>query len=289
MGWRRVAIQAAAAMSLAATAAAAPAAAEKPPPITLDAINAGMGVAPGLVSEAGLDCRVSDARLIGEDSKTRSIFYELACDGAEGFVIGEPAKGSKFPRVIYNCLEAATSKSAAKYGATCRLPENDDPMAGIAPLVARLQPSCQMTNARAIGHTDTATALEVACQGGAGYVVQASFPLSVAKPATFSPCAGVRPAMTLQCTLTDAAAARAWLASLVVKAGKPCQLSAYRFVGFGVGINDKGDAYFEVACAAGDGFMLDVDVAGDVYPTPCDAADQMAGGCKLTKVRKPRA
>jgi hypothetical protein len=242
-----------------------------------------------LVSRSGLDCQVSDARQIGEDEKTKSVFYELACAGSEGFVIGEPAKGSKFPLVVYNCLEAATSKSAAKYGATCRLPENDDPKAGIAALVAKYQPGCRMTDARGIGHSDAGTALEVACQGGAGYVIQASYPLSDAKPARFSPCAGVRPDMNLQCTLTGAAATRTYLASLVAKTGKSCDLKAYRFVGFGVGINDNGDAYYEVACAAGDGFMLDVVAAGEVYPTPCDTADYIAGGCKLTKAGNARA
>jgi len=263
--------------------------ADKPPPITLDAINAGLAAAPGLISQSGIDCPVSDARQIGVDEKTQSTFYELACTGAEGLVIGQPAKGSKFAIVIYSCLEAATSKDAAKDGAICRLPENDDPKAGVAPLVAEYEPSCQMTNARGIGHSDTATALEVACQGGAGYVVQASYPFSDAKPATFSPCAGVQPDMNLQCTLTDAAATKAYLSSLVVKAGRSCDLKAYRFVGFGFGINDNGDEYFEVACAAGEGFMLDVVPASDVYPTPCNTADNIAGGCKLTKAHNAQA
>lgn len=258
------------------------AAAGKPlPPITEDELVAGMEAAPGVVSQAGLDCQVADSRKIGEDEKTKSLFYELACKGAEGFIVGMPAKGSKFPMVVYSCLEAATSKTAVKNGATCRLPENADPKAGIAPLVANDHPGCVVTDARAIGHTDTATALEVACQGGAGYVVQASFPLSIVKPAKFTPCAGLRPDMHMQCALTDASAANTYIASLPAKAGKSCAVTSHRYVGFG----DDGDDYFEVACAAGDGFMLDVDAAGHVYPTPCAQADYIGGGCKLTKAR----
>jgi hypothetical protein len=264
------------------------AAADKPPPITLDAINAGLAAAPGLVSQSRIDCQVSDARQIGEDLKTKSIFYELACNASEGFVIGAPAKGSKFPMVIYSCLEAAGSKSAARYGATCRLPENDDPKAGIEALIAKYRPSCRVTNARAIGHSDTGTALEVACQDGAGYLVQASYPLSGAKPASFSPCAGVRPDMNLQCTLTDAAATNTYLAGLVGRAGKTCEVNAYRFVGLGRGISDNGDAYYEVACAGGGGLMLDVDSAGGVFPTACAGADYIAGGCKLSKPARGR-
>jgi hypothetical protein len=260
----------------------APAAADKPlPPITEDELVAGMEAAPGVVSQAGLDCQVSDSRKIGVDEKTSSTFYELACKGAEGFIVGMPAKGSKFATVIYSCLEAATSKTAVKNGATCRLPENADPKAGIAPLVASDHPGCVVTDARAIGHNDTATALEVACQGGAGYVVQASFPLSIAKPAKFTPCAGIRPDMRMQCALTDAAAANTYIASLPAKAGKSCVVTSHRYVGFG---ND-GDDYFEVTCAVGGGFMLDVDAAGHVYPTPCADADYIGGGCKLGKQR----
>ena len=261
--------------------AATNAAAGKLPEITEDALVAGMEAAPGLVSQAGLDCQVSDSRKIGEDEKTGAIFYELACKGAEGFIISQPAKGSKFARVIYTCLEAANAKKVVKNGDACRLPENADPKAGVAPLVASGRAGCRMTAARALGHTDTATALEIACEGGAGYIVQASFPFSNAKPATFKPCAGIQPGMTLQCTLTDAAGARAWLASVVAKAGKSCVIKDHRYMGFG---ND-GDDYYEVACQAGGGFILDVDAAGDVYPTPCADAAYIAGGCKLSKGR----
>jgi hypothetical protein len=254
---------------------------EKLAPVTLDDINAGMGAAPNLVSQGGLDCQVSNARKIGVDDKTQSTFYELACKGAEGFVFGEPAKKSKYPMVIYSCLEAATSKSAIKFGATCRLPENADPKAGIAALIASGHPGCAMTDARGVGHTDASTVLEVACQGGAGYVVEASYPLSPAKPAKFTPCAGIRPDMHTQCALTDAAAATAWVTSLPARAGKSCTVTNHRYVGFGA----DGDDYYEVACTGGGGFMLDVDAAGDVYPTPCPQADYLGGGCKLTKAR----
>lgn len=255
-------------------------AAEKPPPITLEAINAGMVAAPTVVSQAGLDCQVSDARLLGADRKTKGLFYELACKGAEGFIVGLPAKDSKFPLVVYTCLEAALAKNVVKAGDACRLPENADPKAGIAPLVAQNQPSCHMTDARAIGHTDTATALEVACAGGAGYTVKAAYPLSTSKPATFSPCAGLQPGMTLQCVLTDAAATNAYVASLVARSGKPCQMRDHRYVGVG---SSDGDSYYEVACQGGGGFILDVDAGGNVYPTPCDQADYIGGGCKLSK------
>src|SRR6202012_4369537 len=103
-----------AAPAIAAPAIAAPA--DKLAPVTLDDINAGMGAGPNLVSQGGLDCQVSDARKVGVDDKTGATFYELACKGGEGFIFGEPAQKSKYPIVIYSCLEAATSRSAIRFG-----------------------------------------------------------------------------------------------------------------------------------------------------------------------------
>ncbi|HEY1425382.1 MAG TPA: hypothetical protein VGF50_01805 [Caulobacteraceae bacterium] len=269
-------------------AADRPAPAPKLPEITVDDTMAGMQVAPDLVREAALDCRVSDARRIGYDERTGGAFYELACRGGEGFIVAAPKPDPKQPPQplrVYSCLEATSAKQAIANGAGCRLAENADPKAGIAALVAAVHPGCRMTDARAIGHTDAATMLEVACAGGGGFIVQASYPLSGERAATFTPCAGYQPGMTLQCVLTPASAADAYLAGLVAKAGKPCQLKTHRYVGLGVGLSDTGDAYFEVACQGGTGFMLDVDAAGNVYPTPCDQAGYMAGGCKLTKTR----
>lgn len=260
----------------------------KLPEITVDDMMAGMQAAPELVREARLDCHVSDARWIGYDDRTGGAFYELACRGGEGFIVATPKPDPKKPPQlirVYSCLEAAGAKKAIANGAGCRLPGNADPKAGIAALVASDHPGCKMTDARAIGHTDASTMLEVACEGGAGFIVQASYPLSGDEPAVFTPCAGYQPGMTLQCALTGAAATDAWIASLVAKTGKRCQLKGHRYVGLGIGLSDKGDAYFEVACQGGAGFMLDVDAAGNVYPTPCADAGYMAGGCKLTKPR----
>jgi hypothetical protein len=269
-----------AATILPAAAFAAAAAPAKPAPIDPQAKAKGMAAAPGLITSVGLDCQLADARLIGTstDPKTKvsQNYYEIACTNAEGFVIATPVKAGTGDTLAYTCLEVAAAK-----GATCILPANADPKAGIAALVAQHQPGCQMTAARGLGHNATVTVLEVACQGGAGYIVDGSYPLSASKPATFNPCAGITPGMSIQCTLTDAATTNAYVASLVAKMGKPCDMKDHRYVG----ADAKGIAYFEVACQDGKGYMMEVNLTGAVAPIDCVVADNIGGGCTLTNSR----
>jgi len=253
----------------------------KPAKLDPDAIKKGMAAAPDVITGAALDCKLANARLLGKsvDPKTKaeSTYYELACANAEGFVVGAPSKAGTAPYLVYTCLEAASNKSA-----TCVLPENADPKAGLAPLVAQDEPACQMTNVRALGHNDTLTVLEIACQNGAGYVIDASYPFSAAKPATFNPCAGIAPGGPMSCTLTDATAATTYFTGLVGKMGKPCDMKDHRYVG----ADSKGNAYFEVACNDGKGYIMEVANTGGVTPIDCTVADNIGGGCTLTNARQ---
>ena len=254
----------------------------KPAPTKVDpeAKTKGMAAAPGIITSVGLDCQLADARLIGTstDPKTKVAlnYYELACTNAEGYVVSVPVKAGTGDPAAYTCLEVATAK-----GATCILPGNADPKAGLAALIAKDQPNCQMANARGLGHNATVTVLEVACQGGAGYIVDASYPLSLSKPATFNPCAGITAGMSIQCTLTDAATTNTYVTGLVAKMGKPCDMKDHRYVG----ADSKGVAYFEVACQDGKGYMMEVTLTGAVAPVDCAQADGIGGGCTLTNSR----
>jgi len=271
------AIMAATILPAAAFAADEPA---KPAKIDPEAIAKGMKAAPDIIKSVGLDCDLAGARLIGTstDKKTKVAqnYYEIACKNAEGYVVSVPVKAGTAETQAYTCLEVATAK-----GATCELPENADPKAGIAALVAQHEPGCDMTSARGLGHNATVTVLEVACQGGAGYIVDGSYPLSLSKPATFNPCAGITPGMTIQCTLTDTAATDNYVASLVSKMGKPCVMKDHRYVG----ADAKGVEYFEVACQDGKGYMMQVAENGSVTPIDCTLADNIGGGCTLTNSR----
>lgn len=262
--------------------ATALAASAKAPQVDAQARSKGMAAAPGVIKSTGIDCDLADARLLGTstDAKTKvsSNYYELACKNAEGYIVGVPTKAGPPPQ-IYTCLEvAATPKS----GVACILPGNADPKQGLAALVAKDAPGCQLTAARGIGHTvdGAVTEFEVACAGGAGYIVDASFPLSISKPARFNPCVAYSPP---KCTLTDAAASDAYFNSLISKMGKPCQLKDKRYVG----VAADGSEFYEVACQNGKGYMLQVAANGQVSPgIDCAVAENIAGGCTLTNSRE---
>jgi hypothetical protein len=258
------------------------AAAAGPKPVDPDSIKKGMAAAPGVITAAGIDCNLANARLLGKatDAKTKasSTYYEIACKQQEGFIVAVPDKGDT---QIYTCLEVRNTPSS---GAQCQLPENADPKQGIAPLVAKYKPSCAMTDARAIGQTSDrkTTVFEVACQGGPGYIVDASFPVSVAQPATFGPCFALTVDSAMKCTLTDDATSAAFINGLIAKMGKPCTMTNHKFVG---STND-GSSFIEVACDDKKGYMIEQTADGTVKPAiDCAVADNIGGGCTLTNAR----
>ena len=264
------------------------AATEKPAaakPVDPESIKKGMAAAPAVITQAGLDCQLANARLLGKstDPKTKlsSNYYELACTNQEGFIVAAPDPPGP-PAQIYTCLEAANNPTS---GAQCQLPQNADPKQGLAALVAKNKPNCQLTNARAIGQTTdrSATVFEVACQGGPGYSVQSSFPVSASKPATFEPCFAISPSSPMKCTLTDDATSAAYVSSIIAKMGKPCTLKDRRYVG----ATSDGSNFFEVACQDGKGYIIEQSSNGDVKPAiDCAIADNIGGGCTLTNARQ---
>jgi hypothetical protein len=273
---------AAPAAAVAAAAAAAPAA--KPQTVDPEARKKGMAAVPAILQANNVPCQLADARLIGtsQDPKTKAAnsLYEVACTNSEGFVLVVFA-GPQPPTGIYTCLEIANQPTS---GLKCILPGNANPAAGLAPLLAKDKPSCQLKDARAIGQTTdrTTTEFEIACQDGSDYVADTSFPVSADKPATFNPCVAYA-ATPGKCTLTDPGSQAAWLKGMAAKMGKPCDVKDQRFVG----VSQEGATFFELACNDGKGYMLEVDNKGGVQPAiDCAIADNIAGGCTLTNAHQ---
>jgi hypothetical protein len=262
-------------VSFAATAAA-------PKPVDPDSIKKGMAAAPAVITQAGLDCSLANARLLGKstDPKTKlsSTYYELACKQQEGFIVAVPDKGDT---QIYTCLEVRNTPTS---GAQCVLPENVDQKQGLAPLVAKNKPGCVITDARAIGQTQDrkTTVFEVACEGGIGYIIDASFPVSAAQPATFNLCWGIPAGSASSCTLSPPTGLATYVVPLVAKMGKPCTVTGSRYVG----ATNDGSNFFEVACDDKKGYMIEQAANGDVKPAiDCAIADNIGSGCTLTNAR----
>lgn len=263
-------------------ATAASAAKKEAPAISDAARKAGMAEAPAVVQAVGVPCGISEARLIGADKKTKTSYYEVACGpGAMGYVLQNPAGGAP---TAFSCIEANTPPAPGQApSAPCMLSGNDNPKALLQPMMKRAGVECLPEQARGIGQTKSNTYVEVACQGGAGYILVASVPFDVSKPAEAQNCLMYDDAATnIKCSITDHASRMAVVDKYAAAANNGCAIKERRFVGM-----SKGNiSFFEAACQDGKGYIYKASANGALEETyECAKATQILGGCTLTDSR----
>lgn len=268
--------------AVATAAPKAPASAVSP-----ESRKTGMADAPALVAAANLPCKVSDARLVGKaapDKKTGSLgssLYEVACEGAPGFLIQTT---SAAPNVFSCLLVNYPADPASKSPNTCVLPSNLDLKPAVTALLAKAKVNCAPEGIRGIGQTANNTLIEVSCPGGVGYVVTASAPLDVAKEASATNCLAYDAAQgNIKCTLTEPAARLAIIDSYAKTANNGCTVKDRRFVGM---FTDGTEGY-EVSCEGGKGYIYKVS-QGAIKET-LDCAKVPGGTCTLTDTRAATA
>jgi hypothetical protein len=273
---------AAALAALVLVPAAAVSQGKKAADIPAAARKSGMAEAPAVVTAAGLPCQVSDARKIGEDKKSKTSYYEVACAaGQMGYVLQAPAEGTP---TVFSCVEANTPPAPGQQPSTpCLLPGNADPKAALAPVFQAAGVQCLPEQARRIGQTKTNTYLEVACQGGEGYILMASAPFDASKPAQAQSCLLYDDADTnIKCTLTDKASRLAVVDRYAAAANNGCTVKDRRFLGAA----KDNSQYYEAACEDGKGYIYKV-ANGQLSETvDCAKASHLLGGCTLTDVRQ---
>ena len=246
----------------------------------------GMSEAPAVVQAAGLPCQVSDARFIGKgaDPKTHvaNSYYEVACGQNMGYVLQSPAGGTP---TAFSCIEVQPpAGQAPKQGAlSCVLPGNSDPKAQLAPAIAKSGVQCTPTAARSLGASKTNTYIEVACQGGAGYIMIASAPFDASKPIEAQNCLNFDETQgNVKCTLTDRATRLAAVDRYVQSANNGCVVKDRRFVGSAT----DGSDFFEASCQDGKGYMFKISHGALAQTIGCAEAQGIMGGCTLTDARQ---
>ena len=248
----------------------------------------GLADAPALVRTAGLDCQLADARFIGESGGAKVAkedFYEVACSGGEGFII---AKTSLTDVSTATCLEMARPVRHGKPDPLrCALPANADPELGLLPFISKVRPDCAPSGARFIGHSATQTAFEVACHGGAGYVLITAAPPRLDGPVAGEPCIAIPANSALDCKLTTSKAETEVIDRLVAKSGKNCEIKDRAYLGS----SDDGATFYEVSCVSGKGYILEQAHSGSLaQATECAMADRVIpGGCQLTSTSQAKA
>ena len=280
-----------AALALALTPMTQALAAPKAPAveITKEQRAKGMAAAPDLITAGAYDCKLADARLLGEaadaKSKVKSQFFELACTGNEGLIVVKKSDDPKPQN--FTCAQAAEPGPDGKPNSThCALPGNLDPYAGLAPYIAKAGTSCTPTKVRALGQSATNSLFELVCaESPGGYILQISSPPRLDQPAAMNPCIGYPETSNLKCVLTDRAAQIAIVDGLMAKSGKPCTIKDRAYVG----VTASGASFYEVACADGKGYMIEQTAKGAFDKAiDCTVADAIAGGCKLTDARQAK-
>lgn len=262
-------------------------AAKKPEAAAAGGIDAkarekGMADTPALVTAAGLSCTVADARWIGADPKTKTAYYEVACNPGFGGVLVAQAAATT-PPAFFPCLEAGKPGPDGKPGQlACKLPANLDTTQSLAPFVAKAGASCDIDKARSIGASVHNTFFEVACKNGSGLVLITSYPADPSKDVQANTCLAYEPGASLACQLTTREAQLAMVDTLAAASGKNCVVKDKRYILAA----KSGSTYFEVACQDGKGYVLERAANGSLART-IDCANAPGGAeCTLTDSRE---
>ncbi|MFN3523470.1 MAG: hypothetical protein ACK4YQ_14580 [Phenylobacterium sp.] len=283
---RRIGFALAAIVVAGALAPAAVISAPKDAEISEASRKQGMAEAPAVAQAAGIACQVQDARFIGksQDKKTKvsTAYYEIDCDKGLGFVVQTSSAEAK--PSAFNCLETSLPGPDGKVsGLACKLPGNADMVNDVTPLVQKAGAGCTVEKARSIGQTASNAYLEVLCQGGAGYILQAGSPPTPDKEVTATNCLLYDEASSnLKCELADKATRLAVVDTYAAQAANGCTVKDKRYM-----LTTKGgETYFEAACEDGKGYVYKIDAAGQLAQTiDCAKADFVGGGCTLTDAR----
>jgi hypothetical protein len=272
-----------------ALAASAPAA----PGVKIDQKmrDQGMKEAPAAVQQAGLDCAVSDATLVGngeatvDGKKVKTSIYEVACGANMGYMVQSTPGGT--PQT-YDCLtmkDSADKAVAAKQkpGPTCNLPANADPKQGLLPVLAKAGVNCgALTGARWIGSSpvDKISLYETTCSNG-GYVLIE--PLAGSTKTLSAVDCMKASTVGVECELTTKDQIQASIIKTSAAANRPaCMPTKGRWV---VSDPKTNDDYFEVGCADGTtGYMFETDAKGGFKAViECVRATRIAGGCNFSQ------
>jgi hypothetical protein len=261
-----------------AMAAAKPAA---PPPIDKKQRDQGMKEAPAAVAAAKLTCTLKDAYFVNQatDTKTKAKinYYEVACNEGLGYLLeSQPTSTRSFDCIAVNYQADESAAKGDNSGLRCRLPDNANPAAGLAPILAAGGKTCTPAKVKPMGSTASGQSYyEVQCGPGDGAVLETA--------------PGVKPKVLdciqflggpSECSLTAKAEIQTRLAATAAKSGKACTMSDFRYVASDTA---TGDNYYEIACGSSPGYMLQASAGGDYKNAiDCTRAQSIAGGCTLT-------
>lgn len=233
--------------------------------------------AQAMLTAASVDCRVSEAALLGVTAEQHSTYEAICAEGPGYLVVGST------PPQTFNCLELAgqaeTSRlrdPAADVGQQCTLPVNLDPLPVLSAYAREAGIDCAVDQAAAIGKGGTGKLIfEIGCTERDGYWIE-----HTGERWKITPCWDLSLQGGAACRYSTAAETLgAWSKVLAGTEASACEVQQARRVGR----DAQGLTVYEVKCGAGDGYLARVGeglTAQRVHP--CATAQAIGGGCTLT-------
>ena len=235
-----------------------------------------IAAAQALVTAAGLQCQVSEAVKLGATAEHENL-YEAACTSGPGYILQ-----SSTPPTTYNCLEllgqadrARERDPAAVVGQLCAIPHNLDTVGIIGAYAREAGVTCAIDQAGVVGKSTAGnTVYETGCPGSDGAWLEK---LSTGWQVT--DCLEVVMTHGVCRFTTPEEQVAGFQSKLANTEASDCQAQQVRMMGFNA--NGK---FYEVKCAAGDGYVLRVNPQGVTERAyTCAAVGTSIGnGCTLS-------
>lgn len=258
-------------------AAPAPEGATRAPPLATSGPAAAMA-AQRIANAAGVTCQVVEANVIGQTTDRQRVTYEAACASGPGYILV-----NSIPPEARDCVLLAAQAEAdraanpnADVGAQCVIAQNKDVARAVAGYAAEAGIACTVDEGAPLGRTAENTLIyEVGCAGLDGYRIE-----KTATGWSTTECA-VIVTQNSTCRFSTAEEQAATLKARVAGSeAEACDVVQARYIGA-----SAGDTLYEAKCSAGNGVIVRFTpehVVRQVFP--CEAAQRIAGGCRLTTI-----
>ena len=228
------------------------------------------------VRQTGRACEVSGQRYVGSSTASGQTYYEVGCGAGAGFVMAVSDREAKPPEVT-DCLTVQGTSQA------CQLTTKAQMLAAYQPAIAKSGKACQISDVRSIGASkDTGdNYTEIACGASPGFVLVQDRAGAFKTAVDCGKAEGIGGGCKMTDVTTAQTADSAAYTKLAAKAGFPCNVKQYRFIG----TDAQNREVVELACSdRPDGAMAVFSETGksDIYD--CVRAPALGGqACKLSQ------
>ncbi len=230
-----------------------------------------------IATGAGVSCQVVEANVIGQTTDSQRVTYEAACATGPGYILvnSVPPEARDCVLLAGQAEAERTANPNADVGVQCVIAQNKDIARAVGAYAAEAGIACTVDEGAPLGRTAENTLIyEVGCAGLDGYRIE-----KAAAGWVKTECA-VIVSQNSTCRFSTPAEQVATLAARLVGSEAACDVIGSRYVG-----SSAGDTIYEAKCGAGNGMFVRFTPEFAVRQLfPCETAQRIAGGCRLTTV-----